>query len=343
MRGARVESAQAHVLERPIGTPMGRFSLEVAGVDMSVLTRPRPEDERLAHPLLRQVCATPLAELQRIPPPGVRVLAKLEAANRGGSVKDRAARAIVEAALVEGALPGRRLLDASSGNTGIAYAMLGAALGFEVTLCLPGSASAERRKILRAYGAEIIETDPLEGSDGAIRRARELARDGHRFFYADQYSNPENPRAHETTTGPEILSQLGGEPLDLFVAGLGTGGTFVGVSRHLAHASPATRRASVEPDRPFHGLEGLKHMASAIVPAIFDASLAHLRLGVATEEAQEMARRLAREEGLLAGVSSGAALVGALRAARETGARTVVTVFPDGGERYLSERFWEAE
>jgi cysteine synthase B len=310
---------------------------------MNVLTRPRDERERLEHPLLRRAGATPLVELARIPPAGVRVLAKLEAANRGGSVKDRAARAIVEAALRQGALPGRRLLDASSGNTGIAYAMLGAALGFGVTLCLPGSASAERRRILRAYGAEVIETDPLEGSDGAIRRARELSRDVDRFYYADQYSNPANPLAHETTTGPEILSQLEGERLDLFVAGLGTGGTFAGVSRHLSRASPATLRATVEPDGPFHGLEGLKHMGSAIVPAVFDAALAHLRLAVGTEEAQEMARRLAREEGILAGVSSGAALAGALRASRETGARTVVTVFPDGGERYLSERFWEAD
>jgi cysteine synthase B len=208
---------------------------------------------------------------------------------------------------------------------------------------VPAAASAERRRILRAYGADVIETDALEGSDGAIRRARELSRDADRYYYADQYSNPANPLAHETTTGPEILGQLAGERLDLFVAGLGTGGTFVGVSRHLSRASPATLRATVEPNAPFHGLEGLKHMASAIVPPVFDAALAHQRLAVGTEEAQEMARRLAREEGILAGVSSGAALAGALRAARETGARTVVTVFPDGGERYLSERFWEAD
>ncbi|HET7294391.1 MAG TPA: cysteine synthase family protein [Vicinamibacteria bacterium] len=310
---------------------------------MNAVIRPRPGADIPAHPLLARVGGTPLVELRRIPPAGVRVLAKLEAANPGGSVKDRAGRAIVEEALGTGALAGRRLLDASSGNTGIAYAMLGAALDFGVTLCIPRSASAERKRILRAYGAEVIETDPLEGSDGAIRRARELAQERERYFYADQYSNPANPSVHERTTGPEILRQLGATRLDLFVAGLGTGGTFVGVSRFLERRSPATRRVSVEPDGPFHGLEGLKHMASAIVPAVFDPSLAHLRLGVSTEEAQDMTRRLAREEGLLAGVSSGAALVGALRAARETGARTVVTVFPDGGERYLSDRFWEAE
>ncbi len=310
---------------------------------MNALTQAGRQEGRLAHPLLEHVGETPLVELERIPPAGVRVLAKLEARNPSGSVKDRAGRAIVAAAIRAGELRGRRLLDASSGNTGIAYAMLGAALGFGVTLCVPGSASRERRRILRAYGAEVIETDPLEGSDGAIRRARELARDRDRFFYADQYSNPANPRAHETTTGPEILRQLAGARLDLFAAGLGTGGTFVGVSRYLSRMSPVTRRVSVEPDGPFHGVEGLKHMASAIVPAVFDPSFAHLRLEVATEEAQDMVRRLAREEGLLVGVSSGAALAGALKAARETDARTVVAVFPDGGERYLSERFWEAD
>jgi cysteine synthase B len=272
---------------------------------------------------------------------GLRVFAKLEAANPGGSVKDRAASAIVAAAIDEGALPERRLLDATSGNTGIAYAMLGAALGFGVTLCVPGSASPERRRILRAYGVELVETDPMDGSDGAILRARELvAERPDEFFYADQYSNPRNPCAHELTTGPEILAGLGALPLDLFVAGLGTSGTFVGTARFLRRASPRTRLVSVEPDAPFHGLEGLKHMSSAIVPAIYDAALADDRLSVRTEEAHEMTRRLAREEGLLVGPSSGAALAAALRAGREAEARTAVVVFPDGGDRYLSERFW---
>jgi cysteine synthase B len=271
------------------------------------------------------------------------VFAKLESANPGGSVKDRAARAIVTAAIERGDLPGRRLLDATSGNTGIAYAMLGAALGFGVTLCVPESASPERRRILRAYGCELVETDPLEGSDGAILRARALAaEEPERYYYADQYSNPANPAAHYETTGPEILEQLAGLPLDLFVAGLGTSGTFVGTSRFLRRASPATRLASVEPDAPFHGLEGLKHMATALVPRIYDPRLADARLAVRTEEAHEMTRRLAREEGLFVGPSSGAAVVAALREARETGARTVAVVLPDGGERYLSDRFWEA-
>ena len=295
----------------------------------------------LEHPLLRRVGRTPLAELRRIPPRGVTVHAKLESANPGGSVKDRAARAIVVDAFRRGLLPSRRLLDSTSGNTGIAYAMLGAALNFGVTLCLPASAAPERKRILRAYGAEIIDTDAGEGSDGARLRARELA-DAHprRFAYVDQYANPANPRAHETGTGPEILRQLGGRPLDLFVAGLGTSGTFVGAARFLRRASAATLCVAVEPDDGLHGIEGLKHMATAVVPPIFDPDLAGRREPVSTEAAQEMTRRLAREEGLLAGVSSGAALVAALRVAGEMAARTVVVVFPDGGERYLSERFW---
>jgi len=296
----------------------------------------------LRHPVLGRIGRTPLVELRRVPgPDGLRVFVKVESANPGGSVKDRAASAIVRAAVRAGQLPALRLLDATSGNTGIAYAMLGAALGFGVTLCVPGSASPERLRILRAYGSEVIETDLLEGSDGAIRRAREMvAERPDLFFYADQYSNPANPAAHEATTGPEMLDQLAGLPLDVFVAGLGTSGTFVGTSRYLRRASPHTRLVSVEPEGPFHGLEGLKHMASAIVPAIYDPALAALRVGVRTEEAHEMTRRLAREEGLFVGPSSGAAVVAALQAGRELGARTVATVLPDGGDRYLSDRLW---
>jgi cysteine synthase B len=305
---------------------------------------PREITPLVRHPLLSRIGDTPLVELQRIPRgTGLGVFAKLESANPGGSVKDRAARGIVQQAILTGELPGRRLLDASSGNTGIAYAMLGGALGFGVTLFLPSSASPERKKILRAYGTEVIETDPLEGTDGAIREARLLAeKEPDRYYYADQYSNPANPRAHETTTGPEILRQLEGRPLDLFVAGLGTSGTFVGTARYLRQASPRTRLVSVEPDGPLHGLEGLKHMASVMVPEIYDATLAHARVGVATEEAQEMTRRLAREEGLLVGLSSGGAVAAALRAGREADARTAAVILPDGGERYLSDSFWEA-
>jgi cysteine synthase B len=302
-------------------------------------------DTLLAHPLFARIGRTPLVELQRVGgASGPRLFAKLEAANPGGSVKDRAASAIVAQAIAEAHLPGKRLLDATSGNTGIAYAMLGAALGFGVTLYVPASASAERKKILRAYGAELVETDPLEGSDGAIRGAREaISRLPEAFFYADQYSNPANPSVHERTTGPEILEALRGLPLDLFVAGLGTSGTFVGTARFLRRASPRTRLVSVEPDSAFHGLEGLKHMATALVPAIYDPALAHARRGVGTEAAHAMARRLAREEGLLVGPSGAAAVVAALESARETHARTVAVVLPDGGERYLSERFWSEE
>jgi cysteine synthase B len=297
----------------------------------------------LAHPLLRRIGRTPLVELSRLPEGRLRLFAKLEGRNPGGSVKDRAARGIVTAAIRAGALPGARLLDATSGNTGIAYAMLGAALDFGVTLCVPASASAERKRMLRAYGAEIMETDPGEGSDGAILEARELfRRRPEEFFYADQYANPANPRAHELTTGPEIVRQMGERDMDLFVAGLGTSGTFVGVSRALVRLSPRTLRAAVEPDSPLHGVEGLKHMASAIVPPIFEPSLAHRRVAVSTEESQAMARRLAREEGLFVGVSSGAAVLAALRLGEEVGARTAVVVLPDGGDRYLSDRFWDA-
>jgi len=295
------------------------------------------------HPLLQRIGDTPLVELKRLPE-GFRLFAKVEGSNPGGSVKDRAASAIVVDAWRRGFLPRQRLLDASSGNTGIAYAMLGAALGFGVTLCIPRSASSERKRILNAYGAELIQTDAGEGSDGAILEARRLAHaEKQLFHYVDQYSNPENPRAHETGTGPEILSQLGGLPLDLFVAGLGTSGTFVGTARHLLSASPKTRRVSVEPDEGFHGIEGLKHLATAIVPPIFDPSLIDRREAVSTEEAQDTARRLAREEGLLTGVSSGAAVAVALRVARETGARTAVVILPDTGDRYISDRFWEAK
>jgi cysteine synthase B len=296
----------------------------------------------LEHPLVRRIGRTPLAELRRVPPRGVTLYAKLEAQNPGGSVKDRAAQAIVLDAYERGLLPARRLLDSTSGNTGIAYAMFGAALGFGVTLCLPASAGPERKRILQAYGAEIIVTDAGEGSDGAQLRARELAdAQPDHFAYVDQYANPANPRAHETGTGPEIMKQLGRRRLDLFVAGLGTSGTFVGTARYLRRASPATLCVAVEPNDGLHGIEGLKHMATAMVPPIFEPKLAAHRESVTTEEAYAMTRRLAREEGLLVGVSSGAALVAALRVVEATTPRTTVVVFPDGGERYLSDRFWD--
>jgi cysteine synthase B len=295
--------------------------------------------------LLRLIGNTPLVRLSRIEAdvPGVRLYAKAEWKNPGGSVKDRAAARMICEGLQSGALTGeRRLLDATSGNTGIAYAMIGAALGFGVTLCVPENASPERKRILRSYGAELILTSALEGSDGAIREAqRRFAANPERYFYPDQYNNPFNWRAHYETTAPEIWEQSGGR-VTHFVAGLGTSGTFVGTARRLRELNPAIVMASVQPDSPFHGLEGLKHMESAIVPGIYDPDLADVDLRVSTEDAHAMTRRLAREEGLLVGISSGANLVGALQLARTArpGAEIVV-IFPDGGDRYLSESFWE--
>jgi cysteine synthase B len=299
--------------------------------------------------LLARVGNTPLLRLARIGREfdTVEFHAKGEWFNPGGSVKDRAALAIITEAEREGRLcPGKILLDATSGNTGIAYAMIAAARGYRVRLCLPASASAERKRILRAYGAELEITPAADGSDGAIRRARELfAAEPGRYFYADQYNNPANWRAHYSTTAEEIWRQTGGR-ITHFVAGLGTSGTFVGAVRRLKELNPHIVAVSVEPDSAFHGLEGLKHMATAIVPGIYDPHLADEKLSVSTEHAYELVRRLAREEGLLVGPSAGAALAGCLDVARRLPRgehAVVVTVFPDSGERYLSDRFWEEE
>jgi len=300
--------------------------------------------------LLDRIGNTPLVRLDRLTAdlPGIHILGKAEWTNPGGSVKDRAASAIVLDALRREELcPGRRLLDATSGNTGIAYAMLGAALAFPVTLCMPSNVSPERKRILQAYGAEVVWTDPAESSDGAIRKARELAQSSDsaaQYFYADQYSNPANWRAHYNGTGVEILDQTHGR-ITHFVAGLGTSGTFMGVARRLKEANPAIRCISMQPDSPFHGLEGLKHMPTSIVPAIYDPALADRNLEVETESAYAMARRLARTEGLLVGISAAAAVAAALTIAEEEAAQgreaTIVTVLPDAADKYLSERFWE--
>lgn len=285
---------------------------------------------------------TPLIRLRRIERdlPGVELYAKAEWKNPGGSVKDRPALRMIQEGIASGRLaPGKVILDATSGNTGIAYAMIGAAMDYHVTLCLPDNVTPERKRILRAYGADLIFTNPLEGSDGAIRTAQQLnASDPDKYFYADQYNNDFNWRAHFDTTGPEIIRQAGPR-LTHFVAGLGTSGTFIGVGRCLREYNDTIVLASVQPDSPLHGLEGLKHMGSAIVPGIYDAKLADQDLLVGTEQAYDMTRRLAQEEGLLVGISSGANLVGALQIARP--GAVMVVVFCDGGERYLSERFWE--
>jgi S-sulfo-L-cysteine synthase (O-acetyl-L-serine-dependent) len=277
---------------------------------------------------------------------GVVLLAKAEWLNPGGSVKDRAAWSMVRKAQAEGKLgPGKTLLDATSGNTGIALAMLGAAQGVPVQLAMPSNVSPERKRILKAYGAQVELTDPGHGSDGAIRRARELAgNDPERFCYVDQYSNDANWKAHYEGTGPEIWRQTEGR-VTHFVAGLGTSGTFVGTSRRLKKLNPAIQCISFQPDSPFHGLEGLKYMASSIVPAIYDPNLADRQLEVETEAAYEMAKQLAREEGLLVGISAAAAVVASAQIAREEAVSgrpaVIVTVLPDSADRYLSERFWE--
>jgi cysteine synthase B len=270
----------------------------------------------------------------------VELYAKAEWKNPGGSVKDRPAARMMLDGERSGALTRDKIiLDATSGNTGIAYAMIGAARGYRVRLCVPENVTPERKRILQAFGAEIVFTDPMEGSDGAIIRAKAMyAEHPELYFYPDQYNNPGNWRAHYDTTAPEIIEQTGGR-LTHFVAGLGTSGTFVGAGRRLREYNASIRLISVQPDSPLHGLEGLKHMETAIVPGIYDPTIADEDIGVATEEAFELTRQLARQ-GLFVGISSGANLAGALRVARAASDAVVVVVFCDGGEKYLSERFW---
>jgi cysteine synthase B len=263
---------------------------------------------------------------------------KAEWLNPGGSVKDRAARAILRDALARGELPGKRLLDASSGNTGIAYAMLGAAAGIGVTICLPGNASPERRALLEIYGAEVIQTDRLEGTEGAARRARQLAEaEPAKYFYADQYSNPANPRAHRETTGPELWAQTGGR-LTHFVAAMGTTGTMMGTGGYLKERNPEIRLVGVQPDGPYHGLEGLKHLATtSSPPALYDPAVPDEVAEIPTEQADRTARWLAREAGLLVGWSAGAALAAGLELLARDPDATVVVIGCDTGARYLSE------
>lgn len=296
--------------------------------------------------LLSSIGGTPLIRLRHVTgdlPAGVEVFAKAEHLNPGGSVKDRAARAMILEGERAGKLsPGKTILDATSGNTGIAYAMIGAARGYPVTLCLPKNASLERKRILRIYGAELVETDPMQATDGAQLRAREMvAREPDKYFYPDQYNNEANWRAHYETTAPEIWEQTRAR-ITHFLAGLGTSGTFMGTARRLKEYDEKIRVISMQPDSPFHGLEGMKHMETALVPGIYDPKLADESVEVATEDAQEMTRRLAREEGLFVGTSAGANVFAALRLARTLKREAlVVTILCDGGEKYLSENFWE--
>jgi len=302
---------------------------------------------QLGTSLLDRICNTPLLRLDNLTAhlPNIQLLGKVEWANPGGSVKDRAASAIVQAAQREGKLtPGKSLLDATSGNTGIAYAMLGSAMNFPVTLCMPSNVSPERKNILAAYGATIVWTDPADGSDGAIRKARELsAANPEKYFYADQYGNENNWLAHYHGTANEIWQQTEGR-ITHFVAGLGTSGTFMGTTRRLRELNPKIQCISMQPDSPFNGLEGLKHMATAIVPPIYDATLADRNIEMPTERAYLMAKRLGKTQGLLVGVSAAAAVAASLdiaeaeaHAHREA---VIVTILCDSADKYLSERFW---
>jgi len=307
--------------------------------------------ETLGHSLMERIGNTPLLRLDALTRdlPGITLLGKAEWYNPGGSVKDRAAANIVaEARRKELLRPGKILLDATSGNTGIAYAMLGAAEGFPVTLCMPENVSRERKQILQGYGANILYTDPGDGSDGAIRMARSLASEHpDQYFYADQYSNEANWKAHYQGTGNEIWQQTQGRVTHI-VSMLGTSGTFVGTTRRLKELNPSVKCISLQPDSLFHGIEGAKHMASAIVPKIYDSSLADQNIEISTEDAYAMARRLSRTAGLLVGISAAAAVVGCLKIAGELLLRrhqeaVIVTILCDSGDKYLSERFWSEE
>jgi S-sulfo-L-cysteine synthase (O-acetyl-L-serine-dependent) len=304
---------------------------------------------RAGQSLLEQIGNTPLLRLANIGRefPNIKFYAKAEWFNPGGSVKDRPALSMIQAGISAGLLQrGRTIIDATSGNTGIAYAMIGAAMGHAVKLCLPESASQERKRILQAYGAELVMTPGDEGTDGAIRRVQQIvAADPNTYYYPDQYSNPANWQAHYRTTAAEIWEQTGGA-ITHFVAGLGTSGTFVGATRRLRTFNAGIRCISLQPDSSFHGLEGWKHMPTALRPAIYDDTLADENVAVKTEEAYRMVKRLAREEGLLVSPSAGAALVGCFDVARQIPRdedAVMVTIFPDSAAKYLSERFWDEE
>jgi cysteine synthase B len=310
-----------------------------------------PDDlQTQAQNLISTIGNTPLLRLDKIARdfPGVQIYAKAEYFNPGGSVKDRAGLNMILDGERSGRLsPDRIILDATSGNTGIAYAMIGAARGYRVKLCLPLNASIERKRILKAYGAEMVFSDPAESSDGAIRLCRQIYEaDPNRYFYPDQYNNPANWKAHFETTGREIIAQTRGL-LTHFVAAMGTSGTFMGVTRRLHRDLPHVKCYSGQPSSGFHGLEGLKHMPTAIVPGIYDAAVADGNIWLDTEESYRMVRRLAREEGLLVGISSGCNVVAASQIARQLVAEghtgIIVTILCDSAEKYLGDHFWEEE
>jgi len=295
--------------------------------------------------VLELIGNTPMLEVRKVTAgmlrPGVRVFAKLEGFNPGGSVKDRPARKMVEVGIQSGELrPGKVIIDSTSGNTGIALAMVGAVLGYPVELVMASNVSRERKKIIEAFGAKPIFSDPMEGSDGAIRVCRRIIEENpERYFKPDQYNNEANSLAHFETTGPEIWRQTSGR-ITHFVAGIGTGGTIMGTGRYLKSRNPGVKLIAVEPDDPMHGLEGLKHMASSIVPGIYHEELLDAKMQVSTEDAYEMVYALGQVEGVLVGQSAGAAMVAALRVARTLKEGCVVTVFPDFGDKYLSTNLW---
>ena len=294
--------------------------------------------------VLELIGNTPLLEINRITegiPAGVKIYAKLEGLNPGGSVKDRPALRMVQEGLKDKKLrPGKTILDSTSGNTGIALALIGSVLGYPVELVMPGNVSAERKQIIHAYGAQVTYSDPMEGSDGAIRLCRKILQENpEKYFKPDQYFNPMNPEAHYENTGPEIYRQTNGT-VTHFVAGIGTGGTVMGTGRYLKEVNPNIQVIAVEPDDALHGLEGLKHMASSIVPGIYHEQELDDKIPVSTEDAYSMVYRLSQEEGVLVGQSSGAAMFAAIKIARKLRAGTIVTIFPDFGDKYLTTNLW---
>lgn len=305
---------------------------------------PPPAGPRRVPSVLHLVGDTPLLDVTALAPgaaPGVKLFAKLEGFNPGGSVKDRPALSMARQGLESGALtPGKVILDSTSGNTGIALAMIGAVLGYPVELCIPANVSIERKKIISAYGATMIFSNAMDGSDGALELCRTMLRENpDRYFKPDQYFNEANPLGHYQTTGPELWWQTRGT-ITHFIAGMGTGGTLMGTGRYLKERNPDVQIVGVEPDDAFHGLEGLKHMASSIVPGIYDETRLDRKVGVSTEDAYDTVYRLGREVGLLVGQSSGAALWAALRVARELDTGVIVTLFPDFGDKYLTTNLW---